>query len=91
MPPSTERTWPVMYWLSSDSRKVMARAMSSTVPRRPSGVWATRLASRSALRLRIVPSVGVAEGAMALTRIRRAPRSTAAARVMPITPALMPL
>ena len=43
----------------------MARAMSSAVPSLPRGVRAMRFASRSASRLRCVPSVGTAEGAMA--------------------------
>ena len=68
----------------------MVRAMSSTVPSRPMGVAAMRAASRSALRLRCVPSVGTAEGQTALTRMRCAPSSAAAARVMPRMPDLMP-
>ena len=55
------------------------------------GIMGITRASSSALRFRIVPSVGMADGATAFTRILRSPSSAAAARVMPITPALMPL
>ncbi len=37
-PPSTAKTWPVIHEASSPRRKRAAAAMSSTVPRRPSGI-----------------------------------------------------
>jgi hypothetical protein len=38
MPPSTTRTWPVMYRARSEDRKTTASATSSGSPTRPSGV-----------------------------------------------------
>ena len=90
MPPSTVSTCADMKPLSSPARKAIALAISSTVPRRPNGVRAIRRASSYAFRFRIVPAVGMSDGATALTLMLRAP-SSAAARVIPITPALMPL
>ena len=38
MPPSTVRTWPVMYFASGAARKATAAAMSSPWPNLPNGI-----------------------------------------------------
>ena len=89
-PPSTRMDVPVTQLLSGDARNIAAFAMSSTSPRRRSGVRAMRTAILSGSTLPFMPSVGTEPGHTALTRMPRGPRSTAEERVSPSTPALTP-
>src|SRR5260370_35924603 len=62
--------------------------MSSAVPARPSGVWATKVFASSGLLARVAAFNGVSmkPGPIALTRTPSLPSSAASARVKPSTP-----
>src|ERR1700681_357096 len=62
MPPSTARSTPVIYELSSEARNTTAAAISSGLPLRPSGIcevnWATACSACSAVRPVVVANAG---------------------------------
>src|SRR5699024_7468146 len=88
MPPSTHRTWPVMYAAPGPARKATASATSSGRPVRPAGT-APRAACLAASGMAAVISVSMKPGATALTVTPRAANSLARLLVRPISPALL--
>ena len=85
-PPSTSSVWPVTKRLSSPAKNAIARATSSTSPRRLID-WAAST-SRHSLSWSAwiaVAAVGNAPGATALTRMPSGPASRASERVKPTT------
>ena len=94
-PPSTGTVAPVMKLASSESRWATVAATSSGRPARPTGAGGRARASiRSATSGGCATysswkrDVTIEPGATALTRIPRAPYSTASARVSPSVAAL---
>src|SRR5690606_31293030 len=87
LPPSTNRTCPVMKSVRVEARKATAFATSSGRPALPVGCKASCAASRSGVSWRS-RGVSMRPGATALTRIPRDASSIAAARVKPATAAL---
>jgi hypothetical protein len=85
-PPSTASTWPVMNAASSLARKATALAISSVVPKRPSGVRDV-ISAWSAAGRSCVSSVRTNPGATALQVMPREASSRAVAFVSPIRPA----
>src|SRR3954464_2381787 len=91
LPPSTLRTWPVMYDASSDAMKTIALASSSERPRRAIGTVVTRAALFSGVPVnRVNMPVSVGPGATAFTRIPDFASSSATDLVMPSTACLLP-
>jgi Amidohydrolase len=85
-PPSTSSVWPLTKPLSSPAKNAIARATSSTSPRRLIDcASSTPLHSASWSAWIAVAAVGNAPGATALTRIPSGPASRASDRVKPIT------
>src|SRR6266702_3968549 len=86
MPPSTARSTPVTYELSSEARNATAAAISSGMPLRPIGVCvvncATACSACSAVRPVVVAKAGVsiAPGLTQFTRILRSFNSKAQPR-----------
>src|SRR4029453_5941532 len=86
-PPFGESHCPVMNAASSEARNAAAPAISSGLPRRPSGVWRSammRTTGGSGSRI----GVPTKPGQMASTRIPREATSRATERVKPRMPAL---
>ena len=79
-----------MYPASSEARKATAFAISSVVPKRPSGVRAV-ISCLSSSGRSWVSSVRTNPGATALTVMPREASSRAVALVKPISPALAAL
>ncbi len=89
-PPDTSRRWAVTHRRSSEASAAIASPISCGSPTRPSAVCALS-PSRICASSRMAPplkSVAVGPGAMALTRILRAPSSTANVRLRTSTAAL---
>src|SRR5436309_2113531 len=86
IPPLTARTCPVIYDASSDARKHTAAATSSTVPSRPSGIWAAQSTCVFPLIARVM-SVSTSPGATTFTVMARDATSRASALAKPIRPA----
>lgn len=89
-PPDTSRRWAVTHRRSSEASAAIASPISCGSPTRPSAVRAPS-PSRICASSRMAPplkSVAVGPGAMALTRILRAPSSTANVRLRTSTAAL---
>jgi hypothetical protein len=80
MPPSTQRSIPVMNELSSEARKTAAAVTSSALPKRPMGIWEVAKFANwvtSSFVKPDFPNIGVSigPGLMAFTRILRSLRS----------------
>src|SRR5581483_4391168 len=84
-PPSTFSVWPVIHFASSDSRKIIASAMSCGVPRRANGMPATIAWIYSVDVVVRSAGVSVGPGAMPLMRMFCGPSSRASAMVRPFT------
>src|ERR1700680_2591537 len=95
MPPSTARSTPVIYELSSEARNTTTDAISSGLPLRPSGIcevnWATACSACSAVRPVVVAKAGVsiAPGLIQFTRILRSFSSIVQPRAKLRTAALL--
>src|SRR5579863_2531371 len=92
MPPETEICSPVIQAASSEARNTAALAISSGLPRRPSGVLAINIFSYSLPAITpaaVAPSVSVAPGKIELIRIFLAPSSFDKETVMASNAALV--
>ena len=68
MPPSTDRTCPVMKLAAGEARKKMASATSSGCPMRHRGVYSARASRSSRVRWAFI-SVAMTPGATQFTRM----------------------
>src|SRR5260221_4751278 len=84
--PSMNSTWPEMYAPAGEASRIAAPTTSSGSARRPAGVLAIRVFSRSGSPQKsLEKAVRTIDGAIALARTFDAPHSTAMLRTIPFS------
>ena len=87
IPPSTLKTWPVIYPALSEARKATVSDMSWVLPKCFIGICSVAAAFTLSLRTSVI-AVAMKPGATAFAVIPLLASSLAADLVMPMTPAL---